>query len=125
MKRICSLLCLALSSLLVSGQGSVGSWTDHLPYSRSYSISAGGGKIYSSTGSAVLVHDPGSGANSSLSRVSGLTETAVALVAWCEAEESLIIVYRSTGIDILKNGVITTLPDIKNKYIPGLKEIYG
>ena len=125
MKRICSLLCLALSSLLVSGQGSVGSWTDHLPYSRSYSISAGGGKIYSSTGSAVLVHDPGSGANSSLSRVSGLTETAVALVAWCEAEESLIIVYRSTGIDILKNGVVTTLPDIKNKYIPGLKEIYG
>ena len=125
MKRIISLAILALASLLASGQGPVGSWDDHLPYSRSYSITAGGGKIYSSTGSAVLVHDPGSGATSSLSRVSGLTETAIALVAWCEAEESLIIVYRSTGIDILKNGIITSIPDIKNKYIPGLKEIYG
>ncbi len=125
MRRIISLVYLVLSSLLVTGQGPVRSWDDHLPYSRSFSIAAGGGKIYSSTGSAVLVHDPGSGVNSSLSRVSGLTETAIALLAWCEAEESLIIVYRSTGLDIIKNGIITHIPDIKNKYIPGLKEING
>lgn len=125
MKRIISTACLALTSVLLSGQGAVGSWDDHLPYSRSYSLASGGGKIYSSTGSAVLVYDLNSGAKSSLSRVSGLNETAIALVAWCEAEESLIIIYRSTGIDIVKKGVITNIPDIKNKYIPGLKEIYG
>lgn len=125
MKRIISLALLVLVNLVAAGQGPVGSWDDHLPYSRSYSVAAGDGKIYSSTGYAVLVHDLTSGINSSISRVSGLTETTIALVAWCEAEESLIIVYRSTGIDILKNGIITHIPDIKNKYIPGLKEIYG
>ncbi|MRR23776.1 hypothetical protein EG830_12440 [bacterium] len=125
MKRIISTACLVLSCLLLEGQGAVGSWDEHLPYSRSYSLAAGGGKIYSSTGSALLVYDYGSGAVSSLSRVSGLNETAIAHIAWCDAEESLVIVYKSTGIDILKKGVITYIPDIKNKYIPGLKEIYG
>lgn len=125
MKRIISTACLVFSSLLLAGQGAVGSWDEHLPYSRSYSLATGGGKIYSSTGSAVLSYDPGSGTVSSLSRISGLNETAVAHIAWCEAEESLVIVYQSTGIDIVKKGVITYIPDIKNKYIPGLKEIYG
>ena len=125
MKRIISTVCLVLSSFLLAGQGAVGSWDEHLPYSRSYSLAAGGGKIFSSTGSAVLVYDSGSGTVSSLSRVSGLNETAIAHIAWCDAEESLVIVYKSTGIDIVKKGVITYIPDIKNKYIPGLKEIYG
>jgi sugar lactone lactonase YvrE len=125
MKRIISTACLVFSSLLLAGQGAVGSWDEHLPYSRSYSLATGGGKIYSSTGSAVLSYDSGSSTVSSLSRISGLTETAIAHIAWCEAEESLIIVYRSTGIDIVRKGVITYIPDIKNKYIPGLKEIHG
>ncbi len=125
MKRIISTACLVLSCLFLAGQGAVGSWDEHLPYSRSYSLAAGGGKIYSSTGSAVLVYDSGGGTVSSLSRISGLNETAIANVAWCDAEESLVIVYKSTGIDIVRKGVITYIPDIKNKYIPGLKEIYG
>lgn len=123
MKQIIPFVYILLSTLLASGQGAVGSWNDHLPYSRSYSIATGGGKIWSSTGSAILIHDLRSGATSKLSKVSGLTETAISHLAWCDAEESLIIVYRSTGIDIVKKGIVTHIPDIKNKYIPGLKEI--
>ena len=123
MKQVILLAYLILPALLASGQGAVGSWDDHLPYGRSYGIATGGGKVWSSTGSAILIHDLRSGTNSKLSKVSGLTETAISHIAWCDAEESLIIVYRSTGVDIVKKGVITHIPDIKNKYIPGLKEI--
>jgi hypothetical protein len=123
MKQIIPVAFLLLSTLLAPGQGAVGSWDDHLPYGRSFSIAEGGGKVWSSTGSAILIHDLRSGATTKLSKVSGLTETAISHLAWCDAEESLIIVYRSTGIDIVKKGVITHIPDIKNKYIPGLKEI--
>ncbi|MCK7533495.1 MAG: hypothetical protein MZV63_21910 [Marinilabiliales bacterium] len=28
---------------------------------------------------------------------------------------------RNTGIDLVRKGIITNIPDIKNKYIPGLK----
>ena len=120
-----SLTALFFFSLLLRGQGAVGSWNDHLSYSSSYCIAAGGDKIYSSAGSSVLVYDLASGVSSSISRISGLNETAIGLLAWCEEEEALIIIYKNTGIDIVRKGVITNIPDIQNKYIAGLKEIYG
>jgi hypothetical protein len=125
MKRLIPLAFAFFPALNIIGQGVVGSWNDHLPYSRSNYVVTGGGKVYSSTGSAVLVYDTGSRTVSSLSRVSGLSETSVTLLAWCEEEESLVIVYRSGLADIVKKGVITSIPDIRNKYIPGVKEIYG
>lgn len=112
------------ASLPVNGQGPMGSWNDRLSYSSSYSITAGGDKIWSSAGASVLVHDLASGESSSLSRASGLNETAIGLIEWCGDEETLIIVYRNTGVDLVRKGVITNIPDIRNKYIPGLKEIY-
>ncbi len=124
MKRIISLTAIAATSLIVCGQGAVGSWDDHLSYSSSYSLAAGGDKVWSSAGASLLVFDIPSGSSSPLSRVSGLNETAISHVAWCDAEETLIIVYRNTGVDLVRKGIITNIPDIKNKYIPGLREIY-
>jgi len=125
MRVMISLTALFFFSLLLRGHGAVGSWNDHLSYSSSYCIAAGGDKIYSSAGSSVLVYDLASGVSSSISRISGLNETAIGLLAWCEEEEALIIIYKNTGIDIVRKGVITNIPDIQNKYIAGLKEIYG
>ncbi len=125
MKRIFLITVIFSASLLLNGQGAVGSWNDHLSYSSSYSLAAGGEKIYSSAGASLLVYDIRSGSSSPLSRVSGLNETAISHVAWCDAEETLIIVYRNTGVDLVRKGIITNIPDIKNKYIPGIKEIYG
>ncbi len=125
MKRLLSLLLLLTSSFVLNGQGKVGSWQDHLSYSTSYCLASGGDKIWSSAGASLLVLDLPSKTVSSLSRVSGLNETLIASVAWCEEEQTLIIVYRNTGVDLIKKGVITNIPDIKNKYIAGLKEIYN
>jgi len=110
---------------LLSAQGTVGSWQDHLSYSTSHYLTGGDDMIYSSAGASLLVKDIPSGTVSSLSRISGLNETLIGAVAWCEEEQTLIIVYRNTGVDLVRKGVITNIPDIKNKYIPGLKEIYS
>ncbi len=124
MRRIIITTAILAISLFIRGQGGVGSWNDRLSYSSSFSVTAGGDKIWSSAGASILVHDIPSGKSSSLSRVSGLNETAIRLIEWCGDEETLIVVYNNTGVDLLKNGVVTNIPDIKNKYIPGLKEIY-
>ena len=124
-KRIITLTAISSASLLLCGQGAVGSWNDHLSYSSSYSVAAGGEKVYSSAGSSLLVYDIRSASSSPISRVTGLNETAIGQIEWCEAEETVIIVYRNTAIDLVRKGVIYNIPDIKNKYIPGLKEIYG
>ncbi len=88
-------------------------------------MAAGGDKVYSSAGSSLLVYDIRSATSSPISRVTGLNETAIGQIEWCEAEETVIIIYRNTAIDLVRKGVIYNIPDIKNKYIPGLKEIYG
>jgi hypothetical protein len=111
--------------LLLGGQGVVGSWQDHLSYSSSYCVAGGGDKIFSSAGASVLIADLATGGVSSLSRVSGLNETLIGNIGWCEQEQTLIIIYRNTGVDLVRKGVIVNIPDIKNKYIPGLKEIYN
>jgi len=112
-------------TFLLSAQGTVGSWQDHLSYSTSHYLTSGGDNIYSSARASLLVQNIPSGTASSLSRISGLNETLIGAVAWCEEEQTLIIVYRNTGVDLVRKGVITNIPDIKNKYIPGLKEIYS
>jgi len=111
-------------SLLLRGQGAVGSWNDRLSYSSSFSVAAGGDKIWSAAGASILVYDIPSGKSSPLSRVSGLNETAIRLIEWCDDEETLIVVYSNTGVDLVRKGVVTNIPDIKNKYIAGFKEIY-
>jgi streptogramin lyase len=123
-RPVAAIITLSVSFLL-SGQGSVGSWQDHLSYSTSRSLTCSGQKIYSSAGSAILVYDIPSKSVSSLSRVTGLNETLISTLAWCEEEETLVIVYRNTGVDLVRKGIIYNMPDIKNKYIPGLKEIYS
>ena len=125
MKRILPGLLLFFMTFLLGAQGTVGSWQDHLSYSTSHYLTSGGDNIYSSAGASLLVHNIPSGTASSLSRISGLNETLIGAVAWCEEEQTLIIVYRNTGVDLVRKGVITNIPDIKNKYIPGLKEIYN
>jgi hypothetical protein len=125
MKRIVPGLLFFYMTFLLGAQGTVGSWRDHLSYSTSHYLAGGDEKIYSSAGASLLVRDIQTGSLSSLSRVSGLNETLIGAMAWCEDEQTLIIVYRNTGVDLLRKGVITNIPDIKNKYIPGLKEIYS
>ena len=125
MKRILSGLLLVFVTFLLGAQGTVGSWQDHLSYSTSHYLTGGGDNIYSSAGASLLVQDIQSGTASSLSRITGLNETLISAVAWCEEEETLIIVYGNTGVDLVRKGVISNIPDIKNKYIPGLKEIYS
>src|SRR5665647_1345223 len=66
---------------LLSAQGTVGSWQDHLSYSTSHYLTGGDDMIYSSAGASLLVQDIPSGTVSSLSRISGLNETLIGAVA--------------------------------------------
>lgn len=119
------IIIILVFTVRTAAQGPVGSWTDRLSYAVSYDVTAGSGRVWSSSGSSVLVWDLDSDIASSISRVNGLSETRISSIAWAEEEESLIIVYSNTNVDIIKKGVVTNIPDIKNKYIPGLKEIYS
>src|SRR5665648_362413 len=108
-----------------AGQVPVGSWQDHLSYTSSHYLAAGDDKVFSSTGASLLILDTQADLMTKLSKANGLHGTGVSAVAWSDQEETLIVVYRNTDVDLVKRGAITNIPDIRNKYIPGLKEIYN
>jgi len=126
MRRFVTLIFILVTACIrMSGQIPVGSWQDRLSYSSSHYLTAGNDKIFSSAGASLLIKDTQTEITSKLSKANGLTETGISAIGWAEQEETLIIVYRNTDVDLVKRGRITNIPDIRNKYIPGLKEIYS
>jgi len=108
----------------LSGQNPVGTWSDHLSYYSAKNIVIGPREVYASTGSSILVYNRAFDELKKISRVQGLSETSISTIAWSSENNSLIIAYSSTNIDLLKDNIVYNIPDIKRKYLPGKKEIY-
>ncbi len=123
MTRIIPSIILLVSATLCSAQGPVGTWSDHLTYSMARNIAVGTDEIFASTGSAIMVFNKEYEELKRISRVQGLSGTGISSIAYSSGYNALVIVYTSTDIDIVRDGSITNIPDIKNKYIPGNKEI--
>jgi hypothetical protein len=105
------------------GQTPVGSWTDHLVYTRALSLAVGKKEIFSSTGSSILVYNRDMQELRKLSPVNGLTETGISAIAWSEENNTLVIGYTSANIDLVTGNSVYNIPDVERKYIPGEKTI--
>jgi hypothetical protein len=113
-----------VSALLVKGQNPVGTWEDHLSYYSAKNIAISSMDVYASTGSSIIVYNKEFEQLRKITRVQGLSETGISSIAWSQENNSLVIAYTSTNIDILKGNTVYNIPDISRKYIPGNKEIY-
>lgn len=107
----------------IFGQGSLGAWEDHLPYHSIKQLVASENDIYASTDYAIAVYNLRYNEIRKLSTVHGLSECGVSSIAYSDNNNTLIIGYNSTNIDLFRNNIITNIPDIRNKYIPGEKKI--
>jgi len=112
-------------------------WRDHLSYNRAYSIADYDNKIYC----AVTIPDPGNDPfyrqtcqgiyyydkNTSsyghLSKVDGLSDVDPLVLKTNNYNSTLFIGYENSNIDILKNGTIINVSDLKRKQIMGSKKI--
>ncbi|HVN58214.1 MAG TPA: T9SS type A sorting domain-containing protein [Bacteroidales bacterium] len=120
--RLAAIFILVTQAL--AAQKPVGSWADHLSFNSARNVAVTPSQVYSSTGSALLVYDRRTGELSKLTKVQGLSETGISSIAWSAEQNSLVVAYSSTNIDIIKGKTITNIPDIKLKYIPGDKQIF-
>lgn len=113
---------LFLSNLL--GQTPVGSWSDHLNYNSVQSLAVGSEEVFASTGSSILVYNKSLAQLGKLSRINGLTETGISAIAYSEENKTLVIGYNSSGIDLVVNNTVYSIPDIERKFIDGSKTIH-
>ena len=123
MRRISFIIVLLLLVHITYGQTPVGSWSDHLIYNTTNCVAVSSAEVYASTGSSIIVYNKEFAELKKMSRIHGLTETGIGTISWSEENKTLIIVYTSTNVDLLKDNIIYNIPDINRKYIPGKKVI--
>lgn len=107
----------------MSGQTPVGTWSDHLSYNTANSLAVGKKQAFASTGRALLIYDKDLAEIKKLTKINGLSETGISAIGLSEENNTLVIGYTNTNVDLLINTSIVNIPDIYNKFIPGKKEI--
>ncbi|MHC1706682.1 MAG: T9SS type A sorting domain-containing protein [Bacteroidales bacterium] len=111
-------------TLNVNSQGiAIGQWRDHLPYSKGISVAEAGNKIYCATPSSVFHFDKSDNSIERLTKVNGLSDNGISFIAYSAPYKTLVITYENTNIDLLQNGSIINISDIKRKPILGNKSI--
>lgn len=121
--------CISLLSLVVLinlplfAQIAVGQWRDHLPYNQGVKLADAGDWIFAASQTGLFQYHKADGDIVRLSKVSGLSDIGYSSIAWSDDNATLIIAYTNTNIDLIQDGQIINVPDIKDKPILGLKTI--
>ena len=122
----CSLFlfaCLPLLSVFAQSQPPpIGQWREHLNYQHTTQVVKGNNRIYCAAGTHVFSVDA-SGEAERYTRVTGLNDIDVSCIGWDQGTEQLVIVYRNSNVDILKENHVKNIGDIKRSSIAGSKSI--
>jgi hypothetical protein len=124
MIRLLVITILLSLSIRLFSQKPVGAWSDHLSYFSAKCLALSPEEIFASTGNSIIVFNRQYEELGKITRVQGLSETAISSIGWSDDQKALVIAYTSTNIDVVRNKTVYNIPDIKNKYITGKKEIF-
>jgi hypothetical protein len=101
----------------------IGHWRDHLPYTKVLSVAITPDKVYAATEVNLFTVDKADQSIERLSTINGLSDNEISHLRYSEANNILLIAYKSANIDLVKNNTIINIPDIKNKQLVGNKII--
>lgn len=120
----CFLLMCPLSRISAQNRiPPIGEWRDHLNSQQTSQVIKGD-KIYCSTNSHVF-YLTDKNETGRFSKTNGLNDVGVQCLGWDMATDQLVIAYRNSNLDILKDGTIKNISDIKRSRISGNKTIYS
>jgi hypothetical protein len=114
---------LLFSNAIIAQDIAIGQWEEHLSYKNAQAVSEGNGKVYCASKSGVFIFNKGDNSMERLSKVNGLSDVEATVVNFNKSDNKLFIAYKNSNIDIIQNGLITNIPDIKNKSLIGNKSI--
>ena len=122
------MLCSILSIGNVFGQYKsqnveIGKWREHLSYYRTYNVVKADEEILVACPSSLFYYNPKTGQSKTLSKVQGLSDAGINIVGFDSITKTAVIAYDNANIDILQNGIVYNIPDIKNRFIEGNKTI--
>jgi hypothetical protein len=116
MKRLLLFYLLLCSISIIAQEKAIGSWTDHLSYSRGTSIDTDGDNVYCGTESGLFIYNTSDNSIQRRNKINGLTGVNIQMLAYNKYNSILLIIYNNGGIDLInkKNGEVNSIPFLKN-----------
>jgi len=111
------------SFFLKAQEFGIGQWRDHLPYKKCIAVEDAGERVYAATSYAIFYYNKSDNSVNRLSKINGLSDIGISQIAFHAVTQSLVIAYSNANIDIIKDGRIINISDIKRKQIVGNKSI--
>ena len=103
-------------------QKQAGKWRDYLSFSNAIKVADAGDKVFCATTGGLFYLDR---EDNSLNKVSNLSDFGIKTIACSQEEGLLIVAYNNANIDIIRNGDVLNLSDIKRKIITADKTIHN
>ena len=113
-----------LSIFHLQAQTAIGKWRDCLDYSRVLYVAPAGDCVYAGARGGVFCYDLEYLTVQPMSKSSGLSDVGIAALAYDDVTRCLVVGYTNSNVDIVSNGHVYNLSDIKRSEIPGNKKIY-
>lgn len=114
---------LAFSALSRAQENDIDQFYDHLPYSKVTSLAPAGDKLYAATPYSLFIYNHPDNSIERFSKVEGLSDIDVSWIAFNEQHDVLLIAYANANVDLLKDGQVINISDIKRSNILGNKTI--
>lgn len=117
-----SLLLFLTQTAFSQGVG-IGKWREHLPYHQVIHVAETGSLIYAATPYSIFSYNKEDASITRLNKINGLSDIGVSTIISNPSQSTLIIAYNNTNIDLIEDGKIINISDIKRKPILGNKTI--
>ena len=123
--KLMGLLLLVGGAAQAQRTAGYGDWQLHLPTNRPLHLADAGDRVYVAAASAIYFVDKNLNTTQVLSRRDGLSDVAVAALAYDSVTRQTVLAYKNGNLDILRpDGRVRNLSDVLRKSIQGAKEIY-
>jgi hypothetical protein len=124
MKNIINTLAFFLIiSTTFSQNAGIGQWQEYLSYRKPISVTVAQGRVYCATQSGVYWLSILDNTMQRLSKINGLSDVDAIKIKYNSYNNKVLVIYKNTNLDLLKDGAIINIPDIKNKSLFGNKVV--
>ncbi|MDR1848321.1 MAG: hypothetical protein LBR17_09460 [Bacteroidales bacterium] len=101
----------------------IGKWREHLAYYCTHNVVNTGDRMLLAAESALFYVDKKTGEIERFSKVAGLSDAGVHVLAYDSASQTTVITYNNANIDIVQKGKVYNISDIRLKTLEGNKTI--
>jgi hypothetical protein len=123
-KFLAPFLLLSAAAAAQNAFPAIGSWREHLPTNSTLGVAATPARIYAATPYALFSVNRADGEIERLSKMGGLSETGISTIRYDASGNKLYIAYTNSNIDVLTDGGIRNIPDLKRESVSGDKSVY-